>query len=83
MPGKFKILVIFAIAVIVILSVSAGLALAVDSGCKVAAVLLSNLTSLSGYLHSGQYHSLIKDLALVAFLFLLLFWRTIFLGKQQ
>jgi hypothetical protein len=83
MPGKFKILVIFAMAVIVILSVSAGLAFAVDSGCKVAAVLLSNLTTLSGYLHSGQYRSFIKDLALIAFLLLLLFWRTIFLGRQQ
>jgi hypothetical protein len=83
MPGKFKILVIFAMAVIVILSVSAGLALAVDSSCKVAAVLLSNLTNLSEYLHSSQYRSLIKDLALVAFLLLLLFWRTIFLGRQQ
>jgi peroxiredoxin len=83
MPDRFKILALFVIAVIVILSVSAGLAFAVDSSCKVAAVLLSNLTILSEFLHSGQYRSFIKDLALVAFLLLLLFWRTIFLGKQQ
>jgi len=79
MNSRFKILALFITAVIVILTVLAGLTFAVDNSCKLAAAL----TNLSAYIHAGQYRSCIKDISLVAFLFLLVLWRTLFLKKQQ
>lgn len=74
-----RILTIFAFAIVVILSVSASLAFAVDNTCRLAAAL-PNITK---YLSFNQYCSYIKDLPFVAFLFLLLFCRVFFLRKLQ
>jgi hypothetical protein len=79
MHSKFKTLALFATAIIVILTVLAGLTFAADNSSKLAAAL----TNLSAYINTGQYRSYLKDTALVAFLFLLLLWRVLFLRRPQ
>ncbi len=79
MFSKFKTLALFATAIIVILTVLAGLTFAADNSSKLAAAL----TNLSAYIHTGQYISYIKDISLVAFLFLLLLWRALLLRRSQ
>jgi hypothetical protein len=79
MFSRFKILALFATAIIVILTVLAGLTLAADNISKLAAAL----TNLSAYLDIGQYRSYLKDIALIAFLFLLLLWRVLLLRRSQ
>ena len=79
MHSRFKILAIFATVVIVVLSVLAGLAFAVDNSFKLAATL-PNVTK---YLSLSQCWSYFGDLARIAFLFLLVFWRVFFLRRQQ
>jgi hypothetical protein len=79
MFSRFKILTLFATAIIVILTVLAGLTFAADNSFKLAAVL----TNLSAYLDIGQYRSYLKDIALVAFLLLLLLCRALLLRKSQ
>jgi hypothetical protein len=89
MFSRFKTLAIFAAVVAVVLSVlvlakyfNAGLAFAVDNSHRLAAAL-PNLTNLSEHLDTGQYRSYLKDIALVAFLFLLLLWRVLLLRRSQ
>jgi len=79
MHSRFKILALFVTAVIVILTVLAGLTFAANNSFKLSAVL----TNLSAYIHAGQYRSYIENASLVAFLLLLALWRTLFLKKQQ
>jgi hypothetical protein len=79
MHSRFKILALFATAIIVILTVLAGLTFAADNSSKLAAVL----TNLIAYINTGQYRSYLKDIALVAFLFLLLLWRALLLRRSQ
>jgi hypothetical protein len=79
MCSRFKILALFATAIIVILTVLAGLTFAADNSSKLAAAL----TNLSAYIHAGQYRSYIKDISSVAFLLLLLLWRVLFLRRSQ
>jgi predicted Zn-dependent protease len=79
MFSRFKILALFATAIIVILTVLAGLTFAADNNSKLAAAL----TNLSAYIHTGQYISYIKDISLGAFLFLLLLCRALLLRRSQ
>jgi hypothetical protein len=79
MHSRFKILAIFVTAIIVILTVLAGLTLAADNSSKLAAAF----TNLSAYLDIGQYRSYLKDIALIAFLVLLLLWRALLLRRSQ
>jgi hypothetical protein len=89
MHSRIKTLAISAAVVAVVLSVlvlakyfNTGLALAVNNSHRLAAAL-PNLTNLSEHLDIGQYRSYLKDIAFVAFLFLLLLWRVLFLGRSQ
>jgi hypothetical protein len=79
MHSRIKTLAIFATAIIVILTVLAGLTFAVDNSHRLAAAL----TNLSTYINTSQYRSYLKDIALVAFLFLLLLWRALLLRRSQ
>jgi hypothetical protein len=79
MFSRFKILALFATAIIVILTVLAGLTFAADNSSKLAAAL----TNLSAYLDIDRYRSYLKDIAFVAFLFLLLLWRALLLRRSQ
>lgn len=86
MHSRIKTLAIFAAVVAVVLSVlvlakyfNAGSAFAADNSFKLSAAL----TNLSAYIHAGQYRSYLKDIALVAFLFLLLLWRALLLRRSQ
>jgi hypothetical protein len=76
---RFKTLLLISTVIIVILTVLAGLTFAADNSSKLAAAL----TNLSAYINTGQYRSYLKDTALVAFLFLLLLWRVLFLRRPQ
>jgi hypothetical protein len=76
---RFKTLLLISTVIIVILTVLAGLTFAADSRLKLAAAL----TNLSAYLDIGQYRSYLKDIAFVAFLFLLLLWRALLLRRSQ
>jgi hypothetical protein len=76
---RFKTLLLISTVIIVILTVLAGLTFAADNSSKLAAAL----TNLSAYLDIGQYRSYLKDIALVAFLFLLLLWRALLLRRSQ
>jgi hypothetical protein len=76
---RFKTLLLISTVIIVILTVLAGLTFAADNSSKLAAVI----TNLSAYLDIGRYRSYLKDIALVAFLFLLLLWRALLLRKSQ
>ena len=79
MHSRFKILAIFATSVVVVLFVLAGLAFASDNSFKLAAAL-PNVTK---YLSLSQCWSYFGDLARVAFLFLMVLWRVLFLRKLQ
>ncbi len=79
MHDRFKILAIFVAAVIVILTVLAGLTFAADNSIK----LSSALTNVSDYIYPGHYHSFFKGSIFIAFLFLLFLWRALFLQKQH
>lgn len=79
MHSRFKTLLLILTAIIVILTVLAGLAFAADNSSKLAAVL----TNLSAYLDISQYRSYLKDIALIAFLLLLLLWRVLLLRRSQ
>jgi predicted Zn-dependent protease len=79
MFSRFKILALFATAIIVILTVLAGLTFAADNSSKLAAAL----TNLSAYINTGQYISYIKDMSFVAFLFPLLLCRVSFFRSSQ
>ena len=76
MHSRTKLLTISVTAVVVVLSVFVGLAYAVNNSYKLAAAL----TNLSTYINNCSYH---KDIALVAFLFLLLLWRALLLRRSQ
>jgi hypothetical protein len=89
MHRRIKILTISAAVVAVVLFVlvlakylNASLALAVDNSHRLAAAL-PNLTNLSEYLDTGRYRSYLKEIAFVAFLFLLLLWRALLLRRSQ
>jgi CRP-like cAMP-binding protein len=89
MHRRIKTLAISAAVVAVVLSVlvlakyfNAGLALAVANSHRLAAAL-PNLTNLSEHLDIGRYRSYLKDIALIAFLFLLLLWRALLLRRSQ
>jgi flagellar basal body-associated protein FliL len=79
MHKKSKTLLLILTAIIVILTVLAGLTFAADNSSKLAAAF----TNLSAYLDIGQYRSYLKDIALIAFLFLLLLWRALLLRRSQ
>lgn len=68
---KSKTLLLTLTAIIVILTVLAGVTFAADNSSKLAA----SLTNLSAYIHAGQYISFIKDFSLVAVLSSLLLCR--------
>lgn len=89
MHRRIKTLAISATVVAAVLSAlvlakyfNTGLAFAVDNSHRLAAAL-PNLTNLSKYLDISQYRSYLKDIALIAFLLLLLLWRALFLGRPQ
>jgi hypothetical protein len=89
MHKKIKTLAIFVTVVTVVLSISvlakyfnAGLALAVNNSHRLAAAL-PNLTNLREHLNISQYLSYLKDVDFIAFLFLLLLWRTLLLRMSQ
>ena len=76
---KFKkSLLLTLTAIIVILTVLAGVTFAADNSSKLAATL----TNLHAHIHAGQYISFIKDTSIVSILSLLLFCR-ISLYKSQ
>lgn len=79
MHSRFKILAIFVTVVIVVLSALTGLAFAADNSFRLAAAL-PNITK---YLSLSQCWSYFGDLGRVAFLFLLVLWRLLFLRKLQ
>jgi hypothetical protein len=79
MHSRFKTLLLILTVIIVILTVLAGLTFAADSRVKIAATL----ANLSACIHVGQYLSCIKDIAPIAFVFLLLVWRGLFLRRPQ
>jgi hypothetical protein len=79
MFSRFKTLAIFTTAIIVTLTVLAGLTFAADNSSKLAVALIN----LSAYLDIGQYRSYLKDIALIAFLLLLLLWRALLLRRSQ
>jgi hypothetical protein len=79
MHKKSKTLLLILTAIIVILTVLAGLTFAADNSSKLAAAL----ANLSTYINTSQYRSYLKDIALVAFLFLLLLWRSLLLRRSQ
>ena len=76
---KFKKSLIILTAIIVILTVLAGVTFAADNSSKLAAAF----TNLSAYIHAGQYISFIKDFSLVAFLFSLLLCRVSLFKSSQ
>jgi ABC-type proline/glycine betaine transport system permease subunit len=76
---RFKTLALFATAIIVILTVLAGLTFAADNSSKLAVALIN----LSAYINTDQYRSSLKDIALVAFALLLLLWRALLLRRSQ
>jgi hypothetical protein len=78
----FKTLALFVTAIIVILTVLAGLTFAVNNSCGLAAVL-PNLANLNEYFDTSQCPSCITGLIFIAFLFLLFLWRAFFLREQQ
>lgn len=79
MHDRFKILALFLAAVIVILTVLAGLTFAADNSFK----LPSALSNISAYIYPGHYHSFFKGSIFIAFLFLLFLWRALFIQKQH
>jgi len=52
--------------------------LAISASAVVIVLSMLALAILSGYLNSGQYGSFFENAALVAFLLLMLLWRTLF-----
>lgn len=89
MRRRIKILVISTAVVAAALSVlllikhfSPGLIPAVVKSCRLAATL-PNFTTLSKHFHDNQYLPYLKDIALVAFLFLLLVWRALLLIRPR
>jgi hypothetical protein len=72
-------LALFATAIIVILTVLAGLTFAADNSSKLAVAL----TNLSAYINTDQHRSSLKDIAIVAFALLLLLWRALLLRRSQ
>jgi len=79
MFSKFKTLAFFATAIIVILTVLAGVTFAADNSSKLAA----SLTNLRVHIHAGQYISFIKDTSIVAILSLLLLCRISLFKSSQ
>ena len=76
---KFKKSLIILTAIIVILTVLAGVTFAADNSSKLAA----SLTNLNAHIHAGQYISFIKDFSLVALLSSLLLCRVSLLRRSQ
>jgi hypothetical protein len=79
MQKKSKTLLLILTAIIVILTVLAGVTFAADNSSKLAAAF----TNLSAYIHAGQYISFIKDISCAVFVCSLVLFRALFLRTSQ
>lgn len=79
MHKKSKTLLLIIKAIIIILTVSAGLIFAADSSSKLAAAF----TNLRAYINAGRYISYVKDVSLACLLSSVLLFRVPFFKKQR
>ena len=83
MQSRIKILVIVVLSLLALARYfNSGLTFVVENSCKLTAAL-PGLTNLSKCLSSRQYQIYIEDLSLIAFLILLVSWRTFFVRRLQ